>query len=99
MPALLLQPLVENAIHHGLEPRVDGGCIEVAAARDGQRLRLSVRDSGIGWPAGQARPEGFGLRQVRERLATRYGSDALLQIGAAEGGGTLATLSLPIEAP
>jgi signal transduction histidine kinase len=97
MPALLLQPLVENAVRHGLEPKVEGGRIEVTATNDGSRLCLSVRDSGIGWPAAEVRHEGFGLRQVRERLATRYGAAAQMQIGAAAGGGTLATLTLPIE--
>ena len=58
-----------------------------------------MRDSGIGWPGADARHEGFGLHQVHERLATRYGSTARLDIGAAEGGGTLATLTLPIETP
>jgi signal transduction histidine kinase len=93
VPALLLQPLVENAIRHGLEPAVDGGRIEIRAARDGDGLHLSVRDSGTGWPA--TRREGFGLAQVRERLRTRYGSAARLAIGPDAGGGTLATVTLP----
>jgi two-component sensor histidine kinase len=98
VPALLLQPLVENAIRHGLEPQVEGGRIEVSAARDGDQLLLTVRDSGAGWPTQAVQP-GFGLAQVRERLATRYGAAARLDIGAAAGGGTLATLTLPIEPP
>ena len=97
MPALLLQPLVENSIRHGLDPKVEGGSIEVSATRDGSRLLLAVRDSGVGWPA--APREGFGLAQVRERLATRYGAAARLEIGPAAGGGTLATLTLPLDAP
>jgi LytS/YehU family sensor histidine kinase len=95
VPALLLQPLVENAIRHGLEPKVEGGHIEVSAARDAGRLRLAVRDSGVGWPATPR--EGFGLAQVRERLATRFGATAQLEIGPAADGGTLATLTLPLE--
>jgi LytS/YehU family sensor histidine kinase len=97
VPALLLQPLVENAIRHGLEPKVEGGHIELSAARDGPHLLLAVRDSGLGWP-GTPR-EGFGLAQVRERLAALYGAAARLQIGPAAGGGTLATLTLPLNAP
>jgi Histidine kinase len=95
VPALLLQPLVENAIRHGLEPKVEGGHIEVSAAREAGRLRLAVRDSGVGWPATPR--EGFGLAQVRERLATRFGATARLEIGPAADGGTLATLTLPLE--
>ena len=97
VPALLLQPLVENAIRHGLEPKVDGGHIAVGAARDGDRLRLSVHDSGVGWrDATAGGREGFGLAQVRERLAARYAGAARLDIGPADGGGTLATLTLPL---
>jgi sensor histidine kinase YesM len=97
VPALLLQPLVENAIRHGLEPNVNGGHIEVSAARDGGWLLLAVRDSGVGWrDAAVAGHEGFGLTQVRERLAARYAGAARLDIGPADGGGTLATLTLPL---
>ena len=97
VPALLLQPLVENAIRHGLEPKVEGGRIDIGAARDGDRLRLSVRDSGIGWPA--APREGFGLVQVRERLAALHGAAARLDIGPAAQGGTLACITLPLHTP
>ena len=98
VPALLLQPLVENAIRHGLEPKVDGGHIEVRAARDGGRLLLAVQDSGVGWrDAPAAAHAGFGLAQVRERLAARYAGAARLDIGPADGGGTLATLTLPLQ--
>lgn len=99
VPALLLQPLVENAIRHGLEPKVDGGRIEVSARRDGATLWLEVRDSGVGLmrdPAGDG--SRFGLRQVRERLATLYGDRASLTLQAAPGeaGGALATVQMPV---
>ncbi len=101
VPPLLLQPLVENAIKHGLEPSVDGGRIEIAAARDGDTLVLSVRDTGVGLAAAAAAATDgmrFGLEQVRERLATRYGRAASLTLAPAEaaGGGTLATIRLPL---
>jgi len=96
VPPLLLQPLVENAIKHGLEPQVDGGRIEVAAQRTGGTLTLTVRDSGAGLDGAARTVGGFGLTQVRERLKTLYGDAASLQLAQAEGGGTLATLRLPI---
>ena len=102
VPALLLQPLVENAIKHGLEPNVDGGWIEVAARRDGAQLVLSVRDTGVGLAAGgqPAPTQGtrFGLSLVRERLATLHGAAASLALepGADGRGGTLATVRLPL---
>jgi len=97
VPALLLQPLVENSIRHGLEPQVQGGRIELSATRDGARLLISVRDNGVGLPEAASRREGFGLAQVRERLATRYGAAARLELQAAESGGTLARVVLPLD--
>ncbi|HEU0202758.1 MAG TPA: histidine kinase [Burkholderiaceae bacterium] len=102
VPPLLLQPLVENAIKHGLEPSVAGGRIEVVARAEGDRLRLSVRDTGVGMAAaiGTAPTSGtrFGLAQVRERLAAVYGARAMFSIapaGDAEGG-TVAEITLPL---
>ena len=102
VPSLLLQPLVENAIKHGLEPKVQGGRVEVSAHQEGDMLVLTVRDTGIGLAAAAAAPhaEGshFGVAQARERLATLYGSRArlsLVQANDAEGG-VLVSLHLPI---
>jgi signal transduction histidine kinase len=103
VPPLLLQPLVENAIQHGLEPHVQGGTITVAAARveaaDGPALRLTVTDTGVGLAAADAvaatAGTGFGTRQVRERLATLFGPRARFALSPAEGGGTVASVLLP----
>lgn len=97
VPSLLLQPLVENAIKHGLEPHVQGGRIDVAAAREGNQLVLRVRDTGAGLSSTPAGRAGFGLEQVRERLAALYGPAAGLVLAPADDaeGGTLATLRLP----
>jgi LytS/YehU family sensor histidine kinase len=99
VPALLLQPLVENCIKHGLEPNVAGGCIRVSAARQGDELVLQVRDTGAGLSdAHDSDGTRFGLVQVRERLATLYGERASLTLqhaGDADGG-TLATIRLPL---
>jgi len=97
VPTLLLQPLVENSIRHGLEPQVAGGRIEVNARADGAWLVLTVRDTGAGLDPAQA--PGFGLSQVRERLVTAYGPGAVLQAQAPENGGTLVTLRLPLNQP
>ena len=101
VPPLLLQPLVENAIKHGLEPQVEGGRIEVAARREGALLVLSVRDTGAGLDAGAQAGSAFGLEQVRTRLATLFGGRATLDLqpaGDAEGG-VRATLQLPLDQP
>jgi signal transduction histidine kinase len=107
VPPLLLQPLVENAIKHGLEPKIEGGRIEVQARRDGATLQLQVRDTGLGpgqgGTAGTAGTAGtgFGLSQVRQRLSTLHGERASLKMQAAADteGGTLVTLLLPWPAP
>jgi signal transduction histidine kinase len=99
VPPLLLQPIVENSVKHGLEPQVAGGRIEVSAAREGQVLVLRVRDSGAGFDAAAAGDGRYGLAHVRERLATLYGERASFELGPAPDGasGTLATIRLPLQ--
>jgi signal transduction histidine kinase len=101
LPPLLLQPLVENAVHHGLEPKLEGGAIEVRARVDGASLVVEVRDDGRGISAAPARSgthhsAGLALANVRERLAARYGDAASLSLDAADPG-TVATLRLPLQ--
>ncbi|HEY1393532.1 MAG TPA: histidine kinase [Methylibium sp.] len=100
VPALLLQPLVENAIKHGLEPHRGGGRIVVSATSEGQELLLCVMDNGAGLSAGAAQPSrGFGMTQVSERLATLYGERASLALLTASAqSGTLARIRLPLAA-
>ena len=98
VPPLVLQPLVENAIKHGLEPHVGGGRIEISAERTGERVVLRVRDTGAGLSSGaDAAGTRFGLEQVRRRLATIYGAAATLDLQPAGGseGGTDAIVTLP----
>ncbi len=101
VPPLLLQPLVENAIKHGLEPKVEGGRLEVQARRVGaDRLQLRVRDTGVGLSAAPpAAGSRFGLSQVQQRLAALYGSSALfsLQPAADADGGAEVLIELPME--
>ena len=86
VPPLLLQPLVENAIRHGLEPRVEGGRIDVTARREGQTLRIDITDT----------DGGFGLAQVRERMASLPGGAGAVQVISQPGQGTTVRLTLPL---
>jgi signal transduction histidine kinase len=95
VPPLLLQPLVENAIRHGLEPSVEGGEIEVSARSDAGALLLTVKDTGVGCEGPPA--SGFGTAQVRERLATAFGTQGQLQWTSAPGEGTRISLRLPLQ--
>jgi hypothetical protein len=79
VPTLILQSLVENAIVHGLEPKVQGGRVTIRASREAQHLVLQVADDGLGFDAAQMQ-EGFGLTQVRERLQSRYGVTATIDL-------------------
>lgn len=97
VPALLLQPIVENAIQHGLEPKVDGGQITVRASRQGPHLLLEVEDSGVGATGDLGHAPGFGLQQVRDRLLTTYGEHARLDWQAAPAGGVAVRLTLPLD--
>jgi len=95
IPPLLLQPLVENAIKHGLEPHVEGGELRVTASRRDRRLVLEVADNGAGLPNETPLPcTGFGLAQVRERLAHRYGAAASFDLQAQPGGGSVARIEI-----
>ncbi len=96
---LLLQPLVENAVKHGLEPRVDGGSVSISARQHGTQLLLEVADTGVGLSAAPAPSTGFGLAQVRERLQTHYGPQSTLELIAGIAGGTraVATFSMNSE--
>ena len=99
IPPLLLQPLVENSIQHGLEPKLEGGSVQVSATRDGDTLVLRVHDTGQGCGERASDADahsGFGLAQVRERLSTTYGSAYTLDMQAAPGGGTLIQIRFPI---
>ncbi len=95
LPPMLLQPLVENAIKHGLEPKVEGGRVAVHARRDGATLVLSVEDDGVGLGAARSAGGGVGLAHVRERLAALYGPGAALELKDNAAGGVTATVVLP----
>jgi LytS/YehU family sensor histidine kinase len=96
VPALLLQPLVENSIQHGLEPKVEGGRVTVSARREVRELVLEVADTGVGPCGAAAGGKGFGISQVRERLATLHGAAAGVDFEAAPGGGARTILRLPL---
>ncbi|WP_240939613.1 sensor histidine kinase [Diaphorobacter sp. HDW4A] len=109
VPPLLLQPLVENSIRHGLEPQVQGGAI-VVTARECLRaqqpfVELTVSDTGVGQahnasPTNPRAGQPFGTAQVRERLATRYGDEATFELTArAPESGTLARIVFPLIRP
>ena len=97
VPRFILQPLVENAIKHGVEPREEGGRVTVTARRDGDSVDLEVRDSGDGL-AGAIR-EGTGVRNTRERLHHLYGTARQrFALSPAPGGGTIASVVIPFDA-
>jgi two-component sensor histidine kinase len=95
VPALILQPLVENAIRHGIANMAEAGTIEITARSSDADLILSVRDNGPGY-----RPEvgvGVGLANIRARLETLFGASAQLQVLNVETGGTIATIRFPLR--
>lgn len=98
VPSLLLQPLVENAIKHGLAERVAGGEIRVAAASKGPVLFLSVYNDGPDFAADwESNSAGVGLANLRTRLQIMYGDAADLLVRSVEGEGVEVVVTLPLE--
>ena len=96
VPPLILQPLVENAIRHGISGRSAAGRVRVEARRENGRLLLTVEDDGPGMSAPSPAPgSGTGLRNTRERLEQMYGDGHRFEVGEAPGGGTRVRLDLP----
>lgn len=99
LPPLLLQPLVENAIHHGLEAQVEPGSVSVQAQRIDGVLRIRVQDDGVGLDAPKTRKgNGVATKNIGERLLARYGERAMLRVLPAEPKGTLAEITIPLNA-
>lgn len=94
LPPLLVQPLVENAIKHGLEPKIDGGRLCISARTSADRILIEVSDTGMGL-VGEDKSASVGLTNVRDRLKALYGDRASLTLENAPSGGVLATLDLP----
>jgi two-component system LytT family sensor kinase len=97
VPHMILQPLIENAVKHGLAPRQASGNIVIRARHVGERLELSVQDDGVGVRAtngGRSR-EGIGLSNARARLARLYGDAGALDLLSAPGSGTTVRIVLP----
>jgi two-component system LytT family sensor kinase len=100
VPHMILQPLVENAIKHGIVPAGGAGLLQIHAHRDGDWLELRVRDDGVGLASTEKTSQstsggGVGQGNVRSRLAQLYGERSAFELTPAEGGGTLATLRIP----
>ncbi len=98
VPTLILQPIVENAIRHGIDPRVAGGTIVVRAARQRDRLLLQVTDDGHGLATAGDR-EGIGLGNTRARLAELYGGSHRLDLRDVPGGGLAVSIEIPFLSP
>jgi two-component system LytT family sensor kinase len=98
IPTLILQPLVENAVRHGILPREDGGSLWVSIHRHVQTLVVSVEDDGPGLTHGVVNPAGIGLANSKDRLAALYGSAAQLTIGRrTEGEGFAVVIRMPFR--
>jgi LytS/YehU family sensor histidine kinase len=98
LPPAVLQPLVENAIKHGLEPRIEGGDVDIVARTRGSTLELTVCDTGAGL-AGAGSPRGstaLGLANLRARLSTLYGEAASLAIAENPPSGVRAIVRIPL---
>jgi two-component system LytT family sensor kinase len=102
VPSMLLQPLVENSIKHGLASKVEGGSIHLRSRLSGSGLVIEVEDDGVGMAASQSpdsvsiRGAGIGMANISERLHVLYGDTARMTIDSHEGKGTLVRIRLPL---
>lgn len=102
LPPLLVQPLVENAVRHGIEPTIDGGWIGLSAFAEQDHIAISVADSGVGLsndPSGPDAQDAVGLENIRSRLQLRYGDRASLHIQSRPEGGLIALIRVPRPEP
>jgi len=102
VPSILLQPLIENSIKHGLEPRINGGTVTLRSELEGDRVRIEVADDGVGMGARPAtalhrQGAGIGMKNVRERLEVLYGNDAQFKVISNPGRGTSVLIDLPAD--
>jgi two-component system LytT family sensor kinase len=106
VPSILLQPLIENSIKHGLEPRLNGGTVTLRSRLEGNRVLIEVADDGVGMgnrPAAGMRSStggaGIGMKNVQERLEVLYGTQARFEVVSNPGRGTLVTIEIPANLP
>lgn len=102
VPSILLQPLIENSIKHGLEPRIHGGTVTLRSRLNGDRICIEVADDGVGMvgqPASALRRtgNGIGMKNVRERLEVLYGMQARFSVVSNPGRGTTISIELPVQ--
>ena len=104
VPSILLQPLIENSIKHGLEPRINGGTVTLRSQLNGDRVLIEVADDGVGMggrPAGalQRTGSGIGMKNVKERLEVLYGDQAEFHVVSNPGRGTMVSIEIPVVLP
>ncbi len=104
VPSILLQPLIENSIKHGLEPRIHGGTVTLRSRLEGDRVFIEVADDGVGMgnrPASALRRSGagIGMKNVEERLEVLYGTQASFKVVSNPGRGTLVSIEIPVVMP
>jgi two-component system sensor histidine kinase YesM len=94
----IIQPLVENAFYHGLEPKIGKGWIKVGGIRRNGRFVFTVEDNGVGMEDVSAALKGYGLKNIEERIELYYGKEYGLKISSTKGKGTIVTVVVPEEA-
>jgi two-component system LytT family sensor kinase len=98
VPALILQPLLENAVKHGVLQRDDGGTVTISVTRDGSVLRLTVTDDGPGLDATRETRHGVGLANTAARLTELYGANSRFELASMNGCGVSAAIEIPFRA-
>lgn len=99
IPPMIIQPIVENAVKHGITPAENGGAVDIAVIRNGENMIVSVKDtgSGISDPAELESSNGIGIRNTNEHLKKRYGNNSKLQFDSTDSNGTRVWFAIPLS--
>ncbi|MEO7964175.1 MAG: ATP-binding protein, partial [Gemmatimonadaceae bacterium] len=96
VPVLVLQPVLENALHHGVGPCAAGGCVGITVRVDGDEMVMTVWDDGVGLESDSIAGNGVGLTNTRERLRHAFGARQLIGMSPRDGGGVEVVMRTPL---
>jgi len=100
IPSMILQPIIENSIKHGIAPRIEGGSIKIRTTRNQDKIKIELEDNGVGIPREEIHKiysSGIGISNIIERLKVVYHSDFVFEVNSIPGRGTFTCIEFPVQ--